>query len=141
MSEHNFVVSKKGDMNILKELYYKNFGEKLTDFISICEYWCTLYSKDDIILAECSIEHIDKNLFEIHDVFVDEKFRGNNYAVLLILNTILYIKDNFPESDIEIKCYTVNKSAYSCYSKIFGDPYFEDDDFTYFIFNTIQHPN
>lgn len=114
---------------------YKLQNKKLG--IEDLDYWCILYDSDENIMAECSViqypdEHPD--LYEIHDVFVAPEFRGNNYSVLLILNTIIYIKNINSTADIRIKSYNTNISACICYQKIFGDPFFKDDDFIYFKF-------
>jgi len=76
-----------------------------------------------------------KNIFEINDVFVEEKFRGNNYSVLLIMNILYYFEQNF-EKKIIIKITSeTNSDAYFCYKKIFGDEYRKDNRYSYFYYN------
>lgn len=100
------------------------------------DYWITMYDIDtNLIVASCSLETID-NGYEIHDVLVEERFRGNNYSILLLLNVMLFIEQQNPtEQQIFIKSY-LRTDAYYCYKKVFGEPYLLDNSYAYFSNNS-----
>lgn len=86
-----------------------------------------LTNEQQEILAECAV-HPQLTLFSekvhsylITDVYVPFEFRGNEYAVLLILN-VLFLLWTPQEIPVYIYADRHNPSAVRCYKKIFGEP-------------------
>ncbi len=99
MSNFRLIVNTQDIYNQeLFDIYMKNFSNDLIfnpffRYFNIIDIylWFTLVNSNNEIIGECSIEEIsDKDsyikTFEFHDVFIQEKFRGNNYAELMILS-------------------------------------------------------
>lgn len=141
---HKIVINFKGVMNEkIIEIYKINFAHD-SDFpplyryniINEYDYWFILYDEtNNSIIAECSVIAENYNVFEINDVYVIEKYRGNNYSTLLIMNVLLYFDtEYFYINKLSIKiCANIdNIEAVTCYQKIFGDPYRTDNKYTYF---------
>ena len=115
----------------LHEIYIKNYyndREFTPDYRYSCIYrwgdiWFHLINQNDEIIAMCSIA-IDKNtnIYEIHDVYVEEKFRGNNYATLLLVNVLNELIIINPKPTIIIKASIDNHPAFQTYKKVFGNP-------------------
>lgn len=95
------------------------------------DYWFSICNDANNIIASCSVVKETDNIYEINDVLVEEKFRGNNYSVLLIMNILHYFEEHFQNVKIKIVAY-LNTPAYYCYLKIFDKPYKCDDKFAYF---------
>ena len=74
-----------------------------------CDYWFIIYDDKNNIIASCSVNEENDNIFEINDVFVEEKFRGNNYSVLLIMNILYYFEQNFEKKIIIKMVHLINK--------------------------------
>lgn len=101
-----------------------------------CEYWfCLLNSVSKEILAECSARKENPFFiwhrtctYSIWDVFVPIQHRGNNYALLLILNAINYLDENhfrvsqYPHIEFSLVTNCNNVAARKTYDKIFGGP-------------------
>jgi hypothetical protein len=100
-----------------------------------CDYWFTMYDDKNNIIASCSVSKENHNIFEINDVLVEEKFRGNNYSILLIMNVLYYFEQNFDKKLIIKIISEINSDAYYCYKKIFGDEYRSDNRYAYFSYN------
>ena len=124
------------------ELFKKNYSNN-TEFspeyqykcILSCDYWFTMYDDKNNIIAQCSVAEENQNIYEINDVLVEKKFRGNNYSVLLIMNVLYYFEQTFDKKLI-IKITTeTNSDAYYCYKKIFGNEYRSDNRYSYFSYN------
>lgn len=122
----------------LFDIYMKNFSNDLI-FNPFFRYfniihiylWFTLVNSNNEIIGECSIEEIsDKDsyikTFEFHDVFIQEKFRGNNYALLMITNVLYYLDKNYYYYDYIIKTCDNNYPALKTYKKILGEPVYEN---------------
>lgn len=116
--------------NIIRELYKKDEFK----IISRLDFWFVLHINDEII-AECSVIIENDNIFEINDVLVDEKHRGNNYATLLLLNILLYFEEQNKKIMIKICCEKNNIPAFKTYEKIFGSAYRFDSRYAYFSHN------
>jgi len=132
------LVNKKNIYNkVLHELYKKNYSDNLEfppDYqydiiLHWNDYWFHFVNEYDEIIACCSIT-ISDEYYGIHDVLVEEKFRGNNYAELLIMNVLHY----FDKDNIKFKITTniTNIAAIKTYKKIFGEPKNSDNKFIYF---------
>lgn len=105
-----------------------------------CDYWFCIYNNNDEIMAECSVFHKTgtclnnyRQYYYIADVYVPDRFRGNGYAVALILNVIYYFDQNGIEGPFELCAYTSNYSAQRCYDKIFGKPYCKKNNLIYYM--------
>ena len=95
------------------------------------KYWFELYDHDHIV-ASCQV-YPYWNLFSpliqyyvITDIWVPHQYRGNQYAVALILNTMdrlsrLHAKDTCPPFRIVVS--RTNRAAIHCCEKVFGQPY------------------
>lgn len=123
----------------LENLYEKNYSHDLEYppehryeiVLNWQDYWFHLVNSNDEIIASCSVNKNQDGTYEIFDVFVEEKFRGNNYAVLLLMN-VLY---HFGESKTSFKITTDvnNIPAIKSYKKVFGKPVQIDEENVYFI--------
>ena len=83
------------------------------------------------LIASCTVSIENETVFEINDVLVEEKFRGNNYSVLLLFNVLLFMEETYTKGLIKIHCEN-DSPAYFCYSKIFGEYYRKDNRYSYF---------
>ncbi len=124
----------------LFNLYLKNYNNNiiysLYKYLCVMESfaWFTLVNEHDDIIGECSISNrhnlSNKDLliktFEFHDVFVEEEFRGNNYAELMILNVLYYLDQNYCYYNYIIKTDGDNLPAIKTYTKICGSPIFKN---------------
>jgi len=106
-------------------------ASRMYNIILMLDYYFILYNKNNII-AELSISKKDNNIYQIDDVLVKEEYRGNNYAGLLLMNTLLYFEELNKNILINIFCSYDNKIAYKCYEKIFGNPYKINNNYAYF---------
>jgi GNAT superfamily N-acetyltransferase len=116
--------------NVIQSMY-KQHEFKI---ISRLDFWFVLHTNDEII-AECSVIIENDNIFEINDVLVNEKHRGNNYATLLLLNILLYFEEQNKKLMIKICCEKNNIPAFKTYEKIFGSAYRFDSRYAYFSHN------
>jgi RimJ/RimL family protein N-acetyltransferase len=150
MINHKIAINFKGISNDkISELYesnYKNNPEftphrynKYNNKYNIIlefDYWFILYNDiDNTIIGECSVIQENYNVFEINDVYVSQKYRGNNYSILLIMNVLHYFDtEYFYINKLTVKlCTNIdNIAAITCYKKIFGEPYRIDSKYTYF---------
>lgn len=106
----------------LCELYEKNYSHDLeftpeyrySCVMEINDMWFHLVKGEDII-ACCSIL-IQNEIYNINDVYVEEKFRGNNYAYSLLLNVLSSIGDK----QYSICASLDNIPAIKTYQKIFN---------------------
>lgn len=64
----------------------------------------------------------ENNTFSINDVFVEERFRGNNYMVLLLVNLLYHFDSLNIHYNYSIIAHIHNISAVKTYTKIFGEP-------------------
>jgi RimJ/RimL family protein N-acetyltransferase len=95
--------------------------------------WFILVNDNDELIGECSISNRSRletksevKSFELHNVYIVEKFRGNNYALLMILNVLYYLDKNYQEYNYIIKAYDDNYAAIKTYKKIVGDPIYRN---------------
>ncbi len=118
------------DKNLLKlkKLYDENYSwdkEFTPEYRFSCvlrygDIWFHLVNELDEIIACCSVECLSNNSYEINDVLVEEKFKGNNYGVLLLCNVI----NELDCANLKVKLFTSvdNYPAIKTYEKIFGYP-------------------
>lgn len=133
------IINKKNEINqqlqkIFKQNYINNIEynhEYQYSVVIGLDYWFTMCDDNDNIIACCSVIRETPNIYEINDVFVEEKYRGNNYSCLLIMNVLHYFEENFENITIKIVSY-LNTAAYNSYIKIFDKPYRCDAKFAYF---------
>jgi predicted GNAT family N-acyltransferase len=122
----------------MKDMFNKQIFDlyKKQDYkiISDCDFWFVLHNDDEII-AECSVSIENDNIYEINDVIVSEKYRGNNYALMLLMNVLLYFDEQNKKLMIKICCEKSYIPAYKTYEKIFGQPYRSDSRYSYFSYN------
>ena len=142
--QHKIAINFKGVKNCkIIELYKSNYSSDYEftptgryNTILELDYWFILYNAiDNSIIAECSVIEENYNVFEINDVFVIEKYRGNNYSGLLIMNVLLYFDtEYFYINKLTVKICTNldNIAAITSYNKIFGEPYRTDNKYFYF---------
>ncbi len=127
------IVKKYGIFNWdLLNIYFKNYSSYYSFYKYCCVsesyLWFTLVNKDNEIIGECSIGNKNTNsklsirTFKFYNVFVEKKFRGNNYAELIILNVLYYLDENFNYYNYIIEANTNNYSAMRTYTKICGLP-------------------
>jgi len=141
---HKIAINFKGVMNEkIIEIYKINFSHDIDfpplyryNIILEFDYWFILYNDiDNTIIGECSVIQENYNVFEINDVYVSQKYRGNNYSILLIMNVLHYFDtEYFYINKLTVKlCTNIdNIAAITCYKKIFGEPYRIDSKYTYF---------
>lgn len=150
--------SSDDDWNLLQNIFEQNFTEDkvFTPLFRISaieeaiyeeelDYWFVLYDSETLDLyASCSLQTIyeesyekkDTEMsFEIFDVLVEEKYRGNNYCTLLLLNIMIEMKKIEPETRLkfQIRCNLGNKVAFQIYRTIYGEPKYIDETFIYFM--------
>jgi GNAT superfamily N-acetyltransferase len=118
------------EQNALARDIFSRNGRNSRDFRFACseDYWALLTDDDDRILAECTLSS-ERGLFSdrvqaycICDVFVPEQYRGNQYAVALILNVMYELEPAESTTSFYLHAYRRNRSAIRCYRKIFGEP-------------------
>ena len=143
-TQHKIAINFKGvKNNQIIELYKSNYSDDYEftpmyryNTIYELDYWFILYNAiDNSIIAECSVIEENYNVFEINDVLVNEKYRGNNYSGLLIMNVLLYFDtEYFYINKLTVKICTNldNIAAITSYTKIFGEPYRTDNKYSYF---------
>ncbi len=121
-----FLINKKNVYDQrLHSLYLKNYGDnkefppdyQYSIILNNEDYWFHLINNKDNILACCSMTKNTQNVYIIDNVFVDEKYRGNHYSCLLLMNVIYSFPGNF-----SITVDKNNIAAYKTYSKVFGEP-------------------
>jgi GNAT superfamily N-acetyltransferase len=139
MNEHKFLVNKQYEYDeYLETLYKLNYNDdkqyppdhRYSFVLNWTDLWFHLVRGTDII-ACCSVKITD-NIYQIDDVFVEEQFKGNNYAFLLLINVIIYIKEINENNIIEICGHISNSPAIITYRKLFGKPYKITEDKEYF---------
>lgn len=123
----------------LENLYKKNYSHDLKytpkyrykEVLNSQDYWFHLINSNEEIIALCSVNKNKNGIYEIYDVWVEEKFRGHNYSVLLLMN-VLY---NFGDTNSKFKISTSIKNipAIKSYKKVFGNPVQIDNKNIHFI--------
>jgi hypothetical protein len=136
--QHYILVNRRDEYNKkIQELYYKNYSYDMECtpeyrygvIKQYCDMFFHLIDSNDMILACCSV-NIKDNKHVIDDVFVEEEFRGNNYAMLLLLNVM---KNGENENlQFHIIAHDTNIPAVKTYQTIFGDPYKIEKNMLYF---------
>lgn len=121
------VLKKNCSNNSILYPHYKYFTICSKDI----HIWFTLVNEFDEIIGECSITNITKRnysvkRFEFHDVFIFEKFRGNNYAQLMLLNVLYWLDQNYGNYNFLIKTDDSNHPAINTYTKICGKPIYKN---------------
>jgi uncharacterized protein (DUF1810 family)/GNAT superfamily N-acetyltransferase len=139
------VTTRNNHNKRLKELYIKNYSDD-KDFTPDYRYkavmnsndmWFHLVNNNDMIIGCCSVE-IEDNTYIFDDVYVEEEFRGHNYAKLLLLYAMKSIRANNIDASFQITAHDYNTPAIKTYSKIFGEPIREENNM--FIYSGIpQH--
>jgi RimJ/RimL family protein N-acetyltransferase len=129
----------------LWQLYQKHYRNDKT-FPPNYRYNCVLSSgiwfhlvNEESIIAYCSL-HIQNNTNYIGDVWVEEPFRGNGYAFLLLMNIIDYIDQNNETfcKITNIVASNDNIPAIKTYEKLFRVMQ-QTDSYTYFTLNHHQN--
>lgn len=133
------VTTMNNDNDRLKELYIKNYSydKKFTPeyrygtVMSSQDMWFHLVNSNDMIIGSCSVK-IEDNTYIFDDVYIEEEFRGNNYAKLLLLNAMKSVRTNNINAYFQISAHDDNIPAVKTYSKIFGEPIrVENNEFVY----------
>ena len=139
-TEYFMIVTTRNNHNErLKKLYIKNYSHN-KDFspehmyetvMSSQDMWFHLVNNNDMIIGCCSVE-IEDNTYIFDDVYVEEEFRGNNYAKLLLLYAMKSVRANNIDASFQITVHDYNVPAVKTYSRIFGEPIrVENNMFTY----------
>ena len=133
------VTTMNNDNDRLKELYIKNYSydKKFTPeyrygtVMNSQDMWFHLVNSNDMIIGCCSVK-IEDNTYIFDDVYIEEEFRGNNYAKLLLLNAMKNVRANNINASFQISAHDDNIGAVKTYSKIFGEPIrVEKNEFVY----------
>ena len=133
------VTTMNNDNDRLKELYIKNYSydKQFTPeymyrtVMSSQDMWFHLINSNDMIIGCCSVKKED-NTYIFDDVYIEEEFRGNNYANLLLLNAMKSVRANNINASFQISAHDDNIPAVKTYSKIFGEPNrVENNEFVY----------
>ena len=100
--------------------------------------WFHLVNSNEDIIALCTVNKNKDKSYEICDVWVEEKFRGHNYSVLLIMNVLYYFgntKYYFGNTKSKFKISTTieNIPAIKSYKKVFGNPVQIDNKNVHFV--------
>ena len=111
----------------LFELYKKNYKNdkdftpeyRYNTILNYSDIWFHLINENDEIIACCSVL-VNKNCYQIDDVFVEEQFRGNNYAILLLMNVLFVFNDS--KQKIILFTSEDNIPAIKTYERLFGSP-------------------
>ncbi len=96
--------------------------------------WFMLVNDHDELVGECSVERKSKSIvrtLELHNVYIVQKFRGNNFALLMILNVLYYLDTLYYTYNYIIKAHDDNYPAIKTYTKIAGNPEYKNG-FAYF---------
>jgi predicted GNAT family acetyltransferase len=120
-------VNKKGEENEEVSRLTGRDYKYLKEF----DYFFVIHKEDEVV-ASASLIYENEHLFEINDVKVEEKYRGNNYSVLLLMNILYYMESGMK---IKISCERTNNEASCCYRKVFGEPWRVDERYNYFSLN------
>ena len=123
------VTTKNKHNDRLKKLYIKNYSYdkeftpeyRYDAVISYNDIWFHLVNNNDMIIGCCSVGKKD-NIYIIDDVYVEEKFRGHNYANLLLLYAMKSVRTNNSNASFQITAHDDNIPAVKTYSRIFGEP-------------------
>jgi hypothetical protein len=129
MQHFMIVTSMNNHSDRLKELYIKNYSHdkectpeyRYEVIMSWQDMWFHLVNSDDQIIGCCSAK-IKDNTYIFDDVYIEEKFRGNNYAILLLLNAMESVMANNMNARFQISAHDDNMPAVKTYSRIFGEP-------------------
>jgi N-acetylglutamate synthase-like GNAT family acetyltransferase len=123
------VTNRNNHNDRLKELFTKNYihDKEFTPeyrynvVINSQDMWFHLVNNNDMIIGCCSVK-IEDNTYIFEDVYIEKKFRGNNYAILLLLNAMESVWANNINACFQISANYDNIPAVKTYSKIFGEP-------------------
>jgi ribosomal protein S18 acetylase RimI-like enzyme len=109
----------------IKKNYSNNLVYQLYKYFCVSELylWFTIVNEHNEIIVECSINNVLNSnsfikTFELNDVYVEEKFRDNNYGQLMILNVLNYLDQKFYYYNYIIKTSENNYPAIITYKKI-----------------------
>ena len=124
------VTTKNGHSERLKKLYIKNYSYdkeftpkyRYDAIMNSNDIWFHLVNNNDMIIGCCSAKIERNSRYIIDDVFVEEKFRGNNYSKLLLLYAMKSVRANNINASFQITAHDYNTPAVRTYSKIFGKP-------------------
>ena len=128
--EYFMIVTTRNNHNErLKKLYFKNYShnqdfgpEHMYDIVmSSNDMWFHLVNNNDMIIGCCSVK-IEDNKYIFDDVFIEEEFRGNNYAKLLLLYAMKSVRANNINASFQISAQNDYIPAVKTYSSIFGKP-------------------
>ena len=128
--EYFMIVTTRNNHNErLKKLYIKNYShnqdfspEHMYDIVmSSNDMWFHLVNNNDMIIGCCSVK-IEDNKYIFDDVFIEEEFRGNNYAKLLLLYAMKSVRANNINASFQITAHDNYIPAVKTYSRIFGEP-------------------
>jgi GNAT superfamily N-acetyltransferase len=124
------IVTTKNKYNDrLKKLYIKNYSQNkeftpeymYQNVMIFNDMWFHLVNSNDMIIGCCSAK-IEDNKYIFDDVYVEEEFRGHNYAKLLLLYAMKSVRTNNDNASFQITVHDYNTPAVKTYSKIFGKP-------------------
>ena len=107
-------------------------ARKIFSLIKNQDFWFILCNENDDIIAECSVDQY-KDFYEIHDVFVMPKFRGNHYSIMLIMNVMYYFASIKKFKVFKVYTSNTNISACKIYTRLFGNPISKDDEWIYWL--------
>ena len=135
------IIQQKNVLNKrLYDLYSKNYKDDLdytpehryNVILTHADYWIILINNEtEKIIGTCSITIVN-HIYIIDDVFIEEEFRGNNYAEVL-LKDVLKV---FPNKAFKIKAHNTGQAediaAFKTYFRVFGQPYKQIGEYVYF---------
>jgi predicted GNAT family N-acyltransferase len=128
--EYFMIVTTRNNHNErLKKLYIKNYShnkdfspEHMYEMVMTSQdMWFHLVNNNDMIIGCCSVK-IEDNKYIFDDVFIEEEFRGNNYAKLLLLYAMKSVRANNINASFQITAQDDYIPAVKTYSRIFGEP-------------------
>ena len=119
------VTTRNNHNERLKKLYIKNYShneEHMYEMVMTSQdMWFHLVNNNDMIIGCCSAK-IEDNKYIFDDVFIEEEFRGNNYAKLLLLYAMKSVRANNINASFQISAQNNYIPAVKTYSRIFGKP-------------------
>jgi len=109
--------------------YTPNYRYKVV--LSTNADWFHLVNSNEDIIALCTVNKNKNGTYGIYDVWVEEKFRGHNYSVLLLMNVLYYFGDI--NAKFKISTSIDNIPAIKSYKKVFGNPVQIDNKNVHFV--------
>ena len=82
-------------------------SDKYKNVMNFNDMWFLLVNNNDMIIGCCSAK-IEDNKYTFDNVYVEEEFRGHNYAKLLLLYEVKSVRTNNINASFQITAHDYN---------------------------------